>query len=203
MWVILVVETLSNATSQISNASVHLANTSTYLVNNSSQAGAAPIISGYLTLSNILSVVALVFSLISIYYTRGAYKIREAQEIDRKQDMQKANLTAQLIKKPHEKDSSADYSLRITNIGKAVARDISILIDDKPIHEYPPVIYTLAMYGQTPKKSILTNLGGGNSWSIPLHYTVDIPASFDIKINWSDDSGVAQHYEQHLLPIIE
>jgi hypothetical protein len=203
MWANLVVETLSNTTSQISNASSHLANASNYLANNSSQAETAPGLSGYLTFSNIISITALALSLISIYYTRGMYKIREIQEIDRKQEMRKANLTAQLIMKTHEKDSSADYSLRITNIGKARAKDISILIDDKPIDKYPPVYYTFAMYGQTPGKSILTNLSGGDSWSIPLNYRVGIPASFDIKITWSDDSEVAQHYEQHLLPVIE
>jgi len=202
MWANLAVETLSNTTSQISNASVHLANASNYLANNSTQADTAPGLGGYLPISNIISVAALALSIISIYYTRRMYKIRETQEIDRKLEMQKANLTAQLIMTSHEKDSGRDFSLRITNIGKARAKDISILIDDRHIHEYPPVHYTLAMYGQQPEKSILTNLGGGDFWSIPLYYTVGIPASFDIKITWSDDSGVAQHYEQHLLPII-
>lgn len=202
MGATLAFETLSNTTSQISNASINLANTSNYLANNSSQAVMSPDLSEYLTFSNIISLFALALSIISIYYTYKTYKIKATQEADRKLEMQKANLTAQLLMTPHEKDKREDYSLCITNNGKAMATDIDILIDGRPLYKYPPVVYTFKMYGQRPEEGILTKLGRYDSWSIPLYYTVGIPASFDIKITWSDDSKGARCYEQHLLPVV-
>ena len=150
------------------------------------------------TPSNIVAVVSIIISLGSAYYTWKTYKIKEGQEIDRKKEMRKANLSAQLIRRRSQDGKTSDYSLRIINNAKAKAKDIKILADDKPLSQYPPFRWV-----PLSENDLLSELGPGTQWEIPLEYCIGFSANFRIKINWSDDSDESGLYEQSLVPAMQ
>ncbi|MHB8117373.1 MAG: hypothetical protein ACYDHX_01380 [Methanothrix sp.] len=192
MWALLAVENLSNVSSKLAVASLHLANDSL------DDTGTSPYLSTYLTPSNIVAVVSFIISLGSAYYTWKTYKIKEGQEIDRKKEMRKANLSAQLIRRRSQDGKTSDFSLRIINNGKAKAKDIKIWADDKPLFQYPPFRWV-----PLSEKDLLSELGPGTPWEIPLEYCIGFSANFRIKINWLDDSDESGLYEQSLVPAMQ
>lgn len=169
MWAIFAIETLSNASPD----------TSTNTLPN---------------ISIIVSLTSLIIAFSSAYYNRKTYKIREMQELDRQKEMRRAQLIAQLIVKPRAQGGLSDYLLRISNIGKARARDIKISIDDIPMQELPLFKSCLVTEQEIPRELV-----SGETRSFPL---ADY-AKFNIKISWLDDSGDSQHYEQGILPVLE
>ena len=72
----------------------------------------------------ILSVVSILISLGSVYYTYKTYEIRKTQEEDRQTRKHKAILSAALIKKYLPNDRSEFY-LKVTNSGEGKAKEIA------------------------------------------------------------------------------
>ena len=118
---------------------------------------------------------------------RQQLDIIKYQEQERRRERSKAELKAWLTTK---------FVLHIKNEGKAKAKDIEILIEGRPAHEYPPIRWALIQ-----EKDIPHELDPGASWSPQLQYCVGFEAKFDIKISWLDDSGEPGSFEQRLIPM--
>jgi hypothetical protein len=128
--------------------------------------------------------------------TRQQLDIIKYHEQERRKEKGKADLKPQLIKKDTPNGWSGAV-LHIENKGKAKARDIRILIDGKPPHEYLPI-----QLSSIQDKDIPRELDPGATWSPQLRFPSGINNKFDIKINWLDDSGEPRSVEQHLIPMM-
>lgn len=138
-------------------------------------------------LVSIISIIIAIIALTtSIRTQKRQLAIEEKREQDRLSEMNKADLTAQLVSKssrPH------DYLLRIENKGLSEARDLKILLDDLPILKHPAIPQGLEEIRQIGPQS-------------PVQYLMDISQDnhppFDILITWSDDSGEPGTYKTTL-----
>ena len=88
--------------------------------------------------SNILSLIPILIAIAAMYTSWKTQKrlveIEEAREMDRQREMHKADLVAQ-----SERGDKIDHQV-ITNRGPAEAREISVLINGKPLKEFPAFV---------------------------------------------------------------
>jgi hypothetical protein len=131
-----------------------------------------------------------------IEISRQQLDILNYQEQERRKEKGKAELKAEFIEKSLPTSRIFRYSLRIQNEGKARARDIKILIDDKPAHEY--FAFKSLNEGDIPR-----TLEQGVLWEYDMAFAEGQKPKFVIKISWSDDSGETRSFDQQLLPVKE
>lgn len=141
--------------------------------------------------NNWLFIISLIISCFALWFSYRALQIKEREEQDRRKDMRKAKLRAELINKP-----SSNFYLRIENRGKAKARSIEILIDDKSLAIYRPFVR-----GGLGEREIPQELDSGARWEPSLACSADFPPKFKIKLSWSDESNEPGSFENLLLPI--
>lgn len=123
-------------------------------------------------------------------------QILNYQEQERRIENSKAMLRPEFIERQNGISNNIfKYALRIKNVGKATARDIYILIDDKPAHEY------FAFLGRLKEEDIPHTLEPNEPWEYDMAFAYGREPKFKIKIDWSDDSGTPRSFDQRLLPV--
>ena len=133
---------------------------------------------------------AFVISLVSIFIAAGAMftswrtqkrlvEIEEAREKDRLNDMRKADLMARLVKNGRD-------LLIIENKGPAEAREISILLNDRSLSEFPAFVRD---------QSEIHRVGPYSSFHYLMAFHVGVDLSPEITITWKDGSGVPGIYQ--------
>jgi hypothetical protein len=127
---------------------------------------------------------------------RQQLDILNYQEQERRREMGKAELTAEFMERS-QRTIPFEYLLRILNKGKTKARDIRILIDDKPAHEY------FAFLGTLKDEDIPRTLERGVPWVHNMAFAIDRERKFKIRLDWSDNSGEPGSFEQLLVPVKE
>ena len=128
--------------------------------------------------------------------SRQQLEILNYQEQERRIEKSKAELRPELLENLSS-TSVFKYLLRIKNEGKARARNIKILIDEKPAHEY------IAFLKSLKEEDIAQTLECGMAWEHPMISSVDKKPKFKIKLIWSDDSGEPRSLEMMISPIKE
>jgi hypothetical protein len=142
----------------------------------------------------IISIFALVISAWSLIISRNLTRARL-------KEMQTAVLTARLNVRIINDKGGRSFSLKIENSGKALARNIEILIEGKSALEHPPLCWGAAPYGGFREGGIISQLDAGTNIEYPLMYGCGNPARMDIELRWSDDSGIQRSFKALLLPI--
>ena len=116
------------------------------------------------------------------------------QEQERRIENSRAKLRVEFIEWSSPKNFIFRYALRIKNEGKTTARDIQILIDDRPGNEY------FAFFHRLNEGDMPLQLEQNESWEHDMAFANGQEPKFNIKIKWSDDSGLPRSFEQRLLP---
>jgi len=129
-------------------------------------------------------------------------EIEEQREEDRLVQKVKAELRAELLGKDKEIACTLSgsqlprllshgmvYTLRISNVGEAPARNVTVTIDGKPVLERPAVPEAAREIRQ---------VGPGSSFGYPLAITRGCHPPFEIDIAWEDDSGVPGQFKTTL-----
>lgn len=116
------------------------------------------------------------------------------QEQERRMENSRAKLRAEFIEWSLPKNIIFRYALRIRNEGKTTARDIQILIEDRPAHDYFAFLHRL------DEEDMPRKLEQNELWEHDMAFAAGQEPKFNIKIKWSDDSGVPRLFEQRLLP---
>jgi hypothetical protein len=144
----------------------------------------------------IVSLVALAVSVWAILTSRRANKrsqkaqarlvaIEESRERDRVLHGRQARVRAWM-----ESGNRGSCELIIVNDGDAAARDLQLIMDDKPLFECP----ALGRKGSSPPPLI----GPGGRIPYPLAITASCHPPFSLKIRWQDESGIPGLYETTL-----
>lgn len=116
------------------------------------------------------------------------------QEQERRIENSSAKLRAEFIERFSPKNIIFRYALRIKNEGKTTAREIQIIIDDRPAHEYFAFLHGLN------EEDLPRKLEQNELWEHDMAFAAGQEPKFNIKIKWSDDSGLPRLFEQRLLP---
>jgi hypothetical protein len=126
--------------------------------------------------ASLLSLAALVLSVLAYLTSRKALRIEQARERDRVAGARKAALRARIKRlSPH------DFDLLIENDGQAEAREIEVRLDGRPFREHPAAFADQCEVGP---------LGPGSQARYPLKITLDGPGPpFALELTWQDDSG--------------
>lgn len=144
----------------------------------------------------VVSIIALIISGYSLLISRNLSNVRL-------QAMQTAALTARLNMRLVNDRGRQEFSLKISNSGQAVAKNIEILINNQPALEYAPLRINAAMYGISDFSNfIISQLDAGTDIEYPLQYSVGTPARINIELKWSDDSEMRRSFTALLLPIL-
>lgn len=137
----------------------------------------------------IISVVSIIISgsaMITSWKTqKRLIEIEEAREKDRLKDMRKADLMARLVKDGRD-------LLIIENRGPAEAREISILLNGRPLSEFPAFLL---------KQSEIHRIGAYSSFHYRMVFCAGLkPIEYapEITITWIDDSGEPGAYQTTL-----
>jgi hypothetical protein len=149
--------------------------------------GETALIDWFSSSGNILSLISILIAIVAMYTSWKTQKrlveIEEVRETDRQREMHKADLVAQSER--GEKISR----LVITNRGPAEAQEISVLINGKPLKEFPAFVDDKEIRGIGPHSSIRYRMA----------FTFGMDTSFDVTINWSDNSGEQGIYQTTLM----
>lgn len=144
------------------------------------------LIDWFSSFSNILSLISILIAIAAMYTSWKTQKrlveIEEAREMDRQREMHKADLVAQ------SERSDKTAFLVITNRGPAEAQEISVLINGKPLKEFRAFV----------DDREIRRVGPHNSIRYRLVFTANMDLSFEVTINWSDDSGEQGIYQTTL-----
>ena len=136
---------------------------------------------------NLIAVISLIMSAIAIYTAwitqKRQVEIEEIREKDRQKDMRKANLVARL------KNDDGRRLLVIENKGPSEARDITILLNGRPLSEYQ---------GFVQQKEEIRSVGAFSSFHYLMVLVMGMDLSFEIAITWVDDSEETGHYNTTL-----
>ncbi len=147
--------------------------------------------------ANVISVVALAISIVSGIatwrlsrqqnsLTQASVELERVREADRIKSSQRARLIASVVKevenwtKTHVRQPRTDYFLRIANEGAAEARNVRLLLDQKPAEEHPFIVK-----GDDP----VTHLGPGAAAMLILAVTFGSARTIAVELSWQDDSG--------------
>jgi len=148
--------------------------------------------------SLIISIIAAVISAfaigVSIWTHNRNHKLQarivaleEAREKDRLAEKQKANLTARIMREPGTRNMRD--LLVIENSGHGEARNIKIILANKPILEHPAVLQGT---------NEVTKVGPNSHIQYLLALCMGNYPPFDIEITWEDDSGESGKYSTTL-----
>lgn len=140
-----------------------------------------------------VSLAAVVFSFIAWFKSRKMEKklleIEEAREEDRLAEKQKANLTAEIITKESPRSGSIKIDrkcyLQIENKGLGEARNIKLVLDNKPVMEHP---------GISKPQSEVKRVGPESKFRHELAVTGGPNVPSYVEITWEDDSGELGFY---------
>jgi hypothetical protein len=148
--------------------------------------------------ASLLSLAAIVVSLLAYFNSRKALRIEEARERDRLAAIRKADLTACLIAEdrgPAESgvfkgigSRNTAYFLQIENRGRAEARAIELRLDDSPLSEN-------TAHGDPER---ISYLGPGSKTRVHLPFGAEWCSSFELELSWQDDSGAPGRYRTTL-----
>jgi hypothetical protein len=141
--------------------------------------------------TSLLSVTAIVVSIVAFMKShrtqRRLVEIEEARERDRLAERQKATLVARFHREPPT--MGRRDLLEIENTGLAAAREVTVLLEGKPILNHPVVV--------SPRKEI-TKIGPKSQ----IQYVLNLPSggsrSYDVHVAWKDDSGEQREYDTTL-----
>ena len=146
--------------------------------------------------ATLLSICAIVVSGIAFRKSHKTQnrlvKIEEARERDRLKQQKKADLVAQIVSEVESQQARRTikkYMLRIENKGLAEARDVKVVLDDKPVLEHPAVV------GNQQEG---TQIGPQSCFDYLLGYSMNTPKPACAVITWSDDSGEHGSYKTSL-----
>jgi len=154
--------------------------------------------------SLIISIIAAVISAIaigvSIWTHNRNHKLQarivaleEAKEKDRLTEKKKACLTAKITKEEGQNSGLITtyrrYYLHIENKGLSEARNVKIVLDDKPVMEHPGIRKTQSEVKQIgPESPFRYEFEEGFMRNLPLK----------VEITWEDDSGEHGQYSTTL-----
>lgn len=136
---------------------------------------------------------AFIISLVSIIIAAGAMftswrtqkrqvEIEEAREKDRLKEMRKADLMARLVKDGRD-------LLIIENKGAAEAREISILLNDRSLSEFPAFVCD---------QSEIHRVGPYSSFHYLMAFYAGVDLTPEITVKWIDNSGEPGIYQTTL-----
>ena len=114
--------------------------------------------------------------------------IEQSREDDRLAEQRNATLRAELVGE-HNGRGSKSYRLRITNHGRAEARNVDVTMDGKPIMEHRAVPRNL---------SEIRQVGPGAYFQYVLALSFSCSPPFEIEITWQDDSGTPGRFRTTL-----
>lgn len=112
--------------------------------------------------------------------------LETAREEERLKVSRSAQLTASIVREKenwtavHVRAARTDYWLRIANEGRAAARNIRVLLDEKPALEHE-----LTLRGEDE----ITNLGPGADARYHLAVTMGSPRVVQVSLSWDNESG--------------
>jgi len=150
---------------------------------------------------SVTTIISIILSIFALVISGKSYQISKTSEQDRQREIRTATLAAQLNKKIIDDEDRFEFSLKIMNRGKAVAKDIKILINGTPATKYQNLIWGAARWGGLSENDIIKELGAGSEIEYPLFYGVGDPARMNIKLTWSDELNEQNVFEGLLLPI--
>ena len=144
--------------------------------------------------SSLIAVVAIIVSIVSFRKShkveRRQLQIEEAREHDRLHEKYLAKLTAQIVEERYV--DQAQYKkktlLRIRNSGYAEARNIEVVLDDRPVFEHPTI------RGQ----EAITQIGPQSHFDYLISWSMNSPKPKNISIRWEDDSEEEGEYSSTL-----
>ena len=127
-------------------------------------------------------------------YQERLVTLETAREQDRQRLARSAEVRASIDRgKQHFRErmigSSPQYWLVIRNDGMALARNVRILLDRKPILEHPLV---------PDGEEEITTIGPGTEHRYNLAVSVQSVRIVDVLIQWDDDSGEPRRWESKL-----
>jgi len=146
-----------------------------------------------------LTAIAAIVSIWAILAARSANKrSNDTQERlvkieeSREQDKKKARLVAQIVnevvgQKAHQ--TIKKHLLQIENKGLAEARDIQLILDEKPVLEHPAIV--------KDQKEII-QIGPQSHFDYLIVYCSNTPRPEKVEITWMDDSGEPGRYQTSL-----
>jgi len=141
--------------------------------------------SDWLSMANIISIIAIIFSLIAFIKSWRVKKrfleIEENRERDRLSEKHKAKLTHS-----YERNLRKFSKLHINNEGIAKASNIAVYIDDKPLKEWEYSINEDCNFNEIPPENKVT---------IRVITEDTMKSRWEIHITWEDDSGEPGNYE--------
>ena len=118
--------------------------------------------------------------------------LEEARETDRLTEKKKAILTAHIVSGSYPNiagGQTPEYKLRIENKGLGEARDVKVILDDKPILEHPAI---------PQGTSEVTKVGPNSPIQYLLSLSMQTTPPFILEITWEDDSGEPGEYSTTL-----
>lgn len=137
---------------------------------------------------NVLSLIAIVVSVAAWITSWKTQKrlvvIEESRDRDRLKQTRKARIRVELAREHGE--ARVPERLRIYNDGESDARDLTIKLAGKPVHEHPAVIVTGSEISQVGPRSYV-------QYMVALTHANFPP--WDIEVTWSDDSGEPGFYK--------
>jgi hypothetical protein len=137
----------------------------------------------------IISLVSILIAIAAMFTSWKTQKriveIEEAREKDRLRDMRKADLMARLVRNGRDR-------LIIENKGPAEAREISIMLNGRPLSEFPVFVGSQQEIHKVGPYSSFHYLMAFCIGLDPMVYTPEIT------INWTDDSGEPGAYQTTL-----
>jgi hypothetical protein len=136
--------------------------------------------------ASLLSLAALLLSLLAYLTSRKALRIEEARERDRQAGARRAALRARLV------GTGLQEFLLLENSGQAEARDIEVRLDGTLFRDHPVAFKDESEFGP---------LGPGSEARYPIKLFHGVPSPpFELELTWRDDSGVAGRYRTTLTP---
>lgn len=114
-------------------------------------------------------------------------KMEETREKDRLIEQKKASLTARIVREPGGRNMRD--LLVIENLGSGEARNISAMLDGKPLLEHPAILQ---------KERKLDEIGPRSAVKFLLFTADQLKPPNKITITWEDDSGQPGKYNTTL-----
>jgi hypothetical protein len=147
--------------------------------------------------SLIVSIVAVIISGIAVYISWRTQKrlvdIEDARELDRLAEKKKAYLTAKFTKEESSRSrTSRIYRkcyLEVENKGLSEARNIKLVLDNKPVMEHSGILQT---------QSEVKQVGSESGFRYELAVTGGPKVPSKVEISWEDDSGEPGEYSTML-----
>lgn len=144
-------------------------------------------------ISGLSLVVAVIALIISWRTQKRQVEIEEAREQDRLTEKNKANLTAKFTKEESSRSrTSRIYRkcyLVVENKGLSEARNIKLVLDNKPVMEHPGILKT---------QDEVKEVGPKSNFHYELAVTGGPKVPSKVEITWEDDSGEPGEYSTTL-----